>query len=56
MTHTGLANWGMQIPISAGHEFAITTDANYKDICDDKYLYVDYVSGKPPSFIGVVTE
>jgi len=38
-------NYTPQIPISAGHEFLITTDAKYKDICDDKFLYVDYVSG-----------
>ena len=35
----------IQIPITAGHEFIVTTDVKYKDICDDKYMYVDYVSG-----------
>jgi hypothetical protein len=35
----------MQVPIAAGHEFIVTTDVKYKDVCDDKYMYVDYVSG-----------
>jgi pyruvate kinase len=35
----------VQIPIVAGHEFVVATDLKYKDICDDKYMYVDYVSG-----------
>jgi hypothetical protein len=35
----------VQVPIKAGHEFIVTTDVKYKDICDDKYMYVDYVSG-----------
>jgi len=35
----------IQIHITAGHEFIVTTDVKYKDICDDKYMYVDYVSG-----------
>ena len=34
----------MQIAISAGHEFTITTDAKYSEICDDKIMYLDYVS------------
>jgi len=33
-----------QIPIPAGHEFIVTADLKYKDICDDKYMYMDYVS------------
>ena len=33
----------LQIPIKAGHEFIITTDDKYSEICDDKVLYVDYV-------------
>ncbi|KAH9064117.1 pyruvate kinase [Lactarius vividus] len=41
---TGLMRNGQDIPISAGHEFFVTTDAKYKDICDDKYLYVDYAN------------
>ncbi|KAF8269324.1 pyruvate kinase [Lactarius quietus] len=41
---TGLMRNGQDIPISAGHEFIVTTDAKYKDICDDKYLYVDYTN------------
>ncbi|KAI0257451.1 pyruvate kinase [Lactifluus subvellereus] len=32
------------IPIPAGHEFIVSTDAKYKDICDDKYMYVDYAN------------
>ena len=32
-----------QIPIKAGHEFVLSTDASYKDSCDDKVMYVDYV-------------
>jgi pyruvate kinase len=50
---TGLMRNGQDIPIQAGHEFTVTTDVKYKDICDDKYLYVDYVSEKTPSFTGV---
>ena len=34
----------IQIPITAGHEFIVTTDVKYKGTCDDKYMYVDYVS------------
>ena len=34
----------MQIAISAGHEFIITTDVKYSEICDDKIIYMDYVS------------
>ncbi|KAH9175462.1 pyruvate kinase [Lactarius sanguifluus] len=41
---TGLMRNGQDIPISAGHEFFVTTDAKYKDIGDDKYLYVDYAN------------
>lgn len=33
----------MQIPIKSGHEFIISTDDKYSEICDDKVLYVDYV-------------
>lgn len=38
----------MQIAISAGHEFIVTTDAKHAEICDDKIMYLDYVS--VPSF------
>lgn len=33
-----------QYPIKAGHEFILSTNDQYKDICDDKVMYVDYVS------------
>lgn len=39
---TGLMRDGVDIAISAGHEFIITTDAKYSEICDDKILYLDY--------------
>lgn len=32
-----------QIAIRAGHEFIISTDPKYSEICDDKVLWVDYV-------------
>ena len=32
-----------QIAINAGHEFIISTDPKYSEICDDKVLWVDYV-------------
>ncbi|KAI0304786.1 pyruvate kinase [Russula brevipes] len=34
----------LQIPITAGHEFVVTTDVKHKDVCDDKHVYVDYVN------------
>ena len=34
----------VQIAISAGHEFIVTTEAKYAEICDDKMMYLDYVS------------
>lgn len=34
----------VQIPIPAGHEFYVTTDDQYAQACDDKFLYMDYVS------------
>ena len=33
-----------QIAISAGHEFIVTTETKYAEICDDKIMYLDYVS------------
>ncbi|CDO73198.1 hypothetical protein BN946_scf185007.g253 [Trametes cinnabarina] len=39
---TGLMRDGMDIAIQAGHEFIVSTDPKYKDICDDKILYMDY--------------
>ncbi|KAI9512834.1 pyruvate kinase [Russula earlei] len=41
---TGLMRNGQDISIKADHEFIITTDVKYKDICDDKYTYVDYIN------------
>ena len=38
----------LQIAISAGHEFVVSTEAKYSEICDDKIMYLDYVS--MPSF------
>lgn len=35
----------VQLPIKAGHEFIISVDPQYASICDDKVLYMDYVSG-----------
>lgn len=34
----------LQFPVKAGHEFILSTNDQYKDICDDKVMYVDYVS------------
>ena len=34
----------MQIAISAGHEFLISTESKYSEICDDKVMFMDYVS------------
>lgn len=33
-----------QWPISAGHEFTVTTDPKYNENSDDRYMFVDYVS------------
>ena len=33
-----------QIPIKAGHEFIVSVDAKYAEACDDKVLFMDYVS------------
>lgn len=33
-----------QIAITAGHEFLLSTDQKYAEICDDKIMYLDYVS------------
>lgn len=33
-----------QFPIPAGHEFIISTDTKYSEICDDKVMWVDYVT------------
>lgn len=33
-----------QIKIPAGHEFIVSVDRKHYDICDDKVLFMDYVS------------
>ncbi len=33
-----------QFPVKAGHEFILSTNDQYKENCDDKVMYVDYVS------------
>jgi pyruvate kinase len=33
----------LQWPIPAGHEFILSTDTSYSEICDDKVMWVDYV-------------
>lgn len=32
-----------QYPVAAGHEFTVTTDAKYAELCDSEFLFVDYV-------------
>lgn len=32
----------MDIAVSAGHEFIVSTDDKYSEICDDKVMWVDY--------------
>jgi len=32
-----------QIAVPAGHEFIVSTDPKYQEICDDKVLWMDYV-------------
>ncbi|KAF8078731.1 pyruvate kinase [Lyophyllum atratum] len=39
---TGATRDGIDINVPAGHEFIISTDPKYQDICDDKVVYVDY--------------
>ncbi|KDQ63508.1 hypothetical protein JAAARDRAFT_29530 [Jaapia argillacea MUCL 33604] len=39
---TGLMRDGIDIKITAGHEFTISTDTKYSEICDDKILFMDY--------------
>jgi len=41
---TGLMRDGIDINISAGHEFIVSTDPKYNEICDDKIMWVDYVN------------
>ena len=33
-----------QIPVKAGHEFIVSVDEKYAKACDDKVLFMDYVS------------
>ena len=33
-----------QIAIKAGHEFIVSVDDKYSKACDDRVMYVDYVS------------
>ncbi|KAG1825827.1 pyruvate kinase [Suillus subaureus] len=39
---TGLMRDGKDAPIKAGHEFVISTEDKYSEICDDKVLWLDY--------------
>ncbi|KAI9322916.1 pyruvate kinase [Dichotomocladium elegans] len=39
---TGNMRDDVEIPISAGHEMIFSVDEQYKDICDDKVMYIDY--------------
>ncbi|KAF8641244.1 hypothetical protein AX17_000878 [Amanita inopinata Kibby_2008] len=39
---TGLTREGKDFPISAGHEFIISTDPKYSENCDDHVMWVDY--------------
>lgn len=36
-----------QIAIPAGHEFIISTDPKYSEVCDEKVVWVDYVRNTP---------
>lgn len=39
---TGLMRDGMDIKVAAGHEFIVSTDPKYSEICDDKVVWMDY--------------
>ena len=39
-----LTKRALQIPIKAGHEFIVSVDTKYAEACDDKVLFMDYVS------------
>ena len=39
---TGVMRDSKDIPIKAGHEFVISTDTKYSEICDDQVLWLDY--------------
>jgi pyruvate kinase len=38
-----LSDYLLQWPIPPDHEFILTTDTQYSEICDDKVMWVDYV-------------
>ncbi|KAF9462133.1 pyruvate kinase [Collybia nuda] len=39
---TGLTRNNVDIAVAAGHEFIISTDSKYSEVCDDKIVWVDY--------------
>ncbi|KAG6878659.1 hypothetical protein C0993_001182 [Termitomyces sp. T159_Od127] len=39
---TGLTRDGVDYPVTPGHEFVISTDPKYSEVCDDKVVFVDY--------------
>ncbi|KAI8334040.1 pyruvate kinase [Blakeslea trispora] len=39
---TGLMKENVEIAIKAGHEFTLTVNDEYKEKCDDQYMYIDY--------------
>jgi pyruvate kinase len=41
---TGLTRDGKDWPIPPDHEFILSTDTKYSEICDDKVMWVDYVN------------
>jgi pyruvate kinase len=41
---TGLTKNGQDFPVAAGHEFTVTTDPKYSEICDNDFLFVDYAN------------
>ncbi|KAJ7225625.1 pyruvate kinase [Mycena pura] len=41
---TGLTRDNIDISVSAGHEFIVSTDPKYSECCDDKVMWVDYVN------------
>jgi len=36
--------FSLQIKVSAGHEFIVSTDPKFSEICDDKVIWVDYTN------------
>ncbi|KAG7531442.1 hypothetical protein FFLO_04363 [Filobasidium floriforme] len=41
---TGMMKDGVDIKVDAGHEMYVTTDTQYAENCDDKYMFVDYAN------------